>query len=211
VRLTEDHELAQAALLIVDVMNDFVKPQGAKIVVGLSSLSKEDHDLLVTNNQRLIRAFRAAGRPIMYVRGEYRPDGLDSAQAWVKRRKQRFPKGMKFKEIGSWGAQIIDEIAPEDGDVVIIKKGHSGFGFTDIDPVLRHLGIELCVATGGGAPGCLSDTVRQGAGQGYDFWIVPDAAYKPNHEVLPTLADECGRLVTTDEVLDLLKVPIAVV
>jgi hypothetical protein len=56
----------------------------------------------------------------------------------------------------------------------------------------------------------LSDTVRQGAGHGYDYWIVPDAAYRPYHHVLPTLADECGRIVSTDEVLSALGGEVAV-
>lgn len=202
--LPDDHELARSALLVVDIMNDFAKPEGAYTRMGYSSLAETERAMLITNNQRLIRAMRAAERPIVYVRGEFRPDGLDHARSLENERKKPFPPDIPFKIMGTWGAQIIDELAPNPEDVVVVKKGHSGFGFTELDPILRRLGVETCVATGGGAPGCLSDTVREGAGYGYDFLIVRDAAYRPNAPVLGELSEHCGRLVTTEEVLDLL-------
>jgi ureidoacrylate peracid hydrolase len=192
----------------VDIMNDFASPGGAYLKMGYSSLTDEQREVLVSNNQRLIKAMRAVGRPIVYVRGEYRADDLDSAQSWIKKKTQTFTSDAPFKIIGSWGPQIIDELAPSPEDVVIVKKGHSGFGFTELAPVLQHLGVDTCVATGGGSPGCLSDTVREGAGWGYDFLVVGDAAYSANHPILKDLSEHCGSLTTTEEVLEMLKVAV---
>ena len=207
-KLPADHPLARSALLIVDIMNDFASPGGAYLAMGYSSLTPEQREVLVANNQRLIRAMKAAGRPVVYVRGDYRADDLDSAQSWIKRKTQTFTTDAPFKIIGSWGAQIIDELAPSPEDVVVVKKGHSGFGFTEIEPVLRRLGVETCVATGGGSSGCLSDTVREGAGWGFDFLVVSDAAYSANHPILTDLSEHCGELTTTKEILDMLNIAI---
>jgi ureidoacrylate peracid hydrolase len=78
---------------------------------------------------------------------------------------------------GSWGAQIIDELAPEPEDFIERKKGRSGFGFTPLHRVLRNLGARRCIVSGGAVHGCLEDTVREGAGYGFEFTLATDAVY----------------------------------
>ena len=105
---------------------------------------------------------------------------------------------MPFKIAGSWGAQIIDELAPRDDEPVV--------GFTELDVVLGRLGITTCITIGGASTGCLSDTVREGAGYGYEFLIVPDAVYRPNDPVVEQLR-HLADVSTTDDVLAALGVP----
>ena len=201
----DKRDLERSCLLIVDIMNDFVKPEGAFPRMGYSSSPPEETETMIRNNQRLIAAMRAAGRPIVYVRGEYRPDSLDAAWSFMNRVLKPLDPNIPYKLIGTWGPQIIDELEPEPEDVIVIKKGHSGYGFTELDPMLRRMGIEKCVATGGGSQGCLSDTVREGAGHGYYFYVVRDATYQLDHPVLVELAATCGQLTTTEDVLGLIE------
>jgi nicotinamidase-related amidase len=87
---------------------------------------------------------------------------------------------------------------------VVVKKNQSAFWFSELDQVLRRLGVETLITTGGATTGCLNDTVREGAGLGYEFLVVVDAVYKPNHPVLPSLQHACT-LTTTDEMVEALS------
>jgi nicotinamidase-related amidase len=84
--------------------------------------------------------------------------------------------------------------------LVITKKGRSGFGFTPLHRVLRNLGVSHCVVTGGAVHGCVEDTVREGAGLGYQLTLVPDALYRPNSPTIEVMKDYV-RFKTTAEVL----------
>jgi nicotinamidase-related amidase len=190
---------------VVDVVNDHVSPEGVQSAYGIKvAMTEEERETLLSNNRRLIDAMRAAGRPVAYVHTEKRVDELDCAHAEIGRRKQPLPERVTSGAIGSWGAQICDAIAPEAGDIVITKKGHSAFGFTELDQMLRRLGVDTLIATGGGTPGCLSDSVRQASHHGYDLLVVADAAYRPPNNPLVWAMESKGRIVTTAEVLDLL-------
>lgn len=193
-------DVNRTALLIIDMMNDHVHPEGVSNRY-FGGLTRDDREMLIANNRRLLITARRMVIPVIHVRGEIRWDMLDSATAEARRRKRpRHPPDVPFKIKGTWGAQVIDELAPVEGEVVIIKKGHSGFGFTELDQMLRQLGVKLCITTGGAATGCLSDTVREGAAFGYDFVMVSDAIYRPNHPVLSAL-EHYGTKSTTEEVL----------
>lgn len=187
------------------MMNDHIHPEGVSARYG-QGRSDEERELIVGNNQRLLRAARADGRPVVHVRNEYRWDNLDCGTSDTRKREHRanYPPDEPYKIIGTWGTQIIDELAPNDDEPVIVKKNQSAFWFSPLDQVLMHLGVQTCLTTGGAVTGCLNDTVREGAGYGYDFIIITDAVYKPNHPALPSL-QHCASLATTDEVLAALE------
>jgi nicotinamidase-related amidase len=189
------------ALLIIDMMNDHIHPQGVSARYG-QGRSDGERETIVGNNQRILRAARAARLPVVHVRNEYRWDNLDCGTAAVRKEQHHgsYPPHEPYKIIGTWGAQIIDELAPDEDEPVIVKKNQSAFWFSALDQVLRHLGVETCLTTGGSVTGCLNDTVREGAGYGYDFIVVTDAVYKLNHPYLPSLK-HCSSFSTTDDVL----------
>ena len=63
---------------------------------------------------------------------------------------------------GTWGAQIIDDLKPQEGDHLIVKKGFGGFSNTPLDTVLRNMGVTTCVVSGVTTCVCVSTTVRGG-------------------------------------------------
>jgi nicotinamidase-related amidase len=198
-------ERESTALLIVDMMNDHIHPDGAAHRFGVG-MPEVDRRLIVDNNQRLLEAARGAGLAVIHIRNEYRWDNLDCGTSEARKRDHRsaYPPEVPYKIIGTWGAQIIDDLAPTEDEIVVIKKNQSAFWFSELDQVLRHLGVETLITTGGATTGCLNDTVREGAGLGYEFLVVVDAVYKPNHPVLPSLQHAC-RLTTTQEMVDALS------
>jgi nicotinamidase-related amidase len=57
---------------------------------------------------------------------------------------------------GTWGAQIIDDLTPQEGEHLVVKKGFGGFSNTPLDTVLRNLGVTTCVVSGVTACVCVS-------------------------------------------------------
>jgi ureidoacrylate peracid hydrolase len=191
------------ALLIVDMMNDHIHSDGVSARY-FKSVPPEQRPLILENTRRVLVAARAAGLPVVHVRGELRWDSLDGASAPARlRTRPKHPPNVPFKIAGTWGAQLVDELAPLPEEIVVIKKGHSGFGFTNLDPIARRLGIQTFLTTGGAASGCIADTVREGAGYGYEFLIVRDGIYNLDHPVLRSMGTY-AELTTTEEAVGLL-------
>ena len=147
---------------------------------------------------------REKGWPVVYVNLAHRIDLSDSASPKIVHKNKQLPSGTGRRTEGSWGAQTVAELAPQEKDYVLIKKGQSAYGFTPLHRLLRNLAINPCVVTGGAVTGCVSDTVREGAGLGYRTVVVSDATYPPRS---PYLASLTGRaeIKTTDEVMRVLQ------
>ncbi|MTS84048.1 isochorismatase family protein, partial [Pseudoflavonifractor sp. BIOML-A3] len=88
--------------------------------------------------QNLIKAFREKKLPIIYINDCHRSGKYD------KEFEKRSPHCIE----GTWGAQVIDELAPQEEDYQIPKRRFSGFYQTDLDLVLRELGRRSVVVTG---------------------------------------------------------------
>ncbi|MFQ5913088.1 MAG: cysteine hydrolase family protein [Nitrospinota bacterium] len=142
------------ALLIIDMLNEFLSeggvmpfPRGRAIVPTL---------------QKVISMCREQGIPVIYVNESHRP-GYDDVE---------FNKRGVHCIAGSWGAQVIDELAPEPGDHIVAKRRYSGFYDTDMDTLLRELGVQKLVVTGCVTNICVRSTVHDAFFRGYEV-IVP--------------------------------------
>jgi nicotinamidase-related amidase len=110
---------------------------------------------------------------------------------------------------GTWGAEIVDELKPRQGDHLIAKKGFGAFANTQLDTVLRNLGVTTCVVTGVTTCVCVSTTVRGGAEHNYRTILVSDAVAEVSREThegeLKTMGRVFADVMTTDEVLTMLE------
>jgi nicotinamidase-related amidase len=192
------------ALIVVDMQNDSIHPQGCNERLGFSHLTDAERSLVISNNQRLSNFMREKGWPVIFVNLAHRLDLSDSASPKMVHRNKHLPSGTGRRTEGSWGAQTVTELAPQEKDYVLIKKGQSAFGFTPLHRLLRNLAVNRCVVTGGAVTGCVSDTIREGAGLGYRTVVVSDATYPPGS---PHLAWLAGRteIASTDEVMRVLQ------
>jgi len=191
---------SKTALLLIDLQNEFVHPDGFHERLGYAHMSAEERDLVIRNNQRLLRAMREKGSPIIFVITLYRKDRLDDASSPTAIRNRPMPPGEDYLLAGTWGAQVHEGLEVRDEDLVIPKKGRSCFGFTPLHRVLRNLKVDRLIVTGGGIYGCVEDSIREGSGFGYRFTVVSDATYEPNSPVLKILAERVD-CKSTDEVL----------
>jgi len=191
---------SKTALLLIDIQNEFVHPDGFHERLGYAHMTSVERELVIRNNQRLLRAMRGKNYPVIFVITLYRKDRLDDASSPTAIRNRPMPPGEDYLIPGTWGAQVHEDLEVRDEDFVIQKKGRSCFGFTPLHRILRNLKVDRCIVTGGGIYGCVEDSIREGAGFGYHFTVVSDATYEPNSPVLKILAERVD-CKSTDEVL----------
>lgn len=124
--------------------------------------------IVIPNQQRLQAAARAAGIEVIYtVIESLTQDGRDRSLDH-KISRLHHPKG-------SWEAQVIPEVAPQ-GDEILIPKTSSGiFNSTNVEYVLRNLGIEYLVIYGVMTDQCVESAVRDAADRGFLVTQIEDA------------------------------------
>lgn len=153
--------------------------------------------VVIPNQQRLQAATRKLGIENIYVTIESltkdgRDRGLDHKASFIHN-----PRG-------SWEAQVIDEVAPEDDDIIIRKTASGPFGTTNIDYVLKALGCDYLIVFGVLTDQCVENTVRVAADIGYLVTLVGDccATYTQERQdfSLRAVKGYC-RIRTTDEVI----------
>ena len=109
---------------------------------------------------------------------------------------------------GTWGAEVIDELKPCEGEQVVVKKGFGGFANTALDTILRNMGITTCVVAGVTTCVCVSNTIRGGVEHNYRMILVSDAVAEVSRDThdseLKTMNRIFADVKTTDEVVGLL-------
>jgi nicotinamidase-related amidase len=198
------------AMIIVAMNNDGHHPQGSKRRYGIelenTGPSEEERQLFIRNNNRLIEAMARKGFPVVHAKTAIRLDQADDAHSAQAARvnepewKRNFPPGVGYMIEDTWGADILEGVKLPDDYYRVYKKGNSAFGLTHMNRLLRNLGVNTCIITGDATTGCVSDTVREGVGLGYELIVVSDATSRANipyHEVLANRSE----VKSTDEVL----------
>ncbi|WP_102226637.1 cysteine hydrolase family protein [Acidimangrovimonas sediminis] len=165
--LTRDRGVVpgRTALLVVDVQNHTYNPAQEAIRPEFFAAAR---DLVVPNLGRLIAAARAAGVEVIYtVMENLTEDGRD--------RSLDYKLSDFFIAKGSWEARVIDALAPARDELVLPKTSSSLFNSTNLDYLLRNIGIDEIVVTGFLTDQCIDHTVKDGADRGYYVTCVEDA------------------------------------
>jgi nicotinamidase-related amidase len=173
-----DFELAasRAAMLIIDMQRDFLEPGGFGDALGndVSLLRKT-----IAPTCRLLDAARRAGLTIIHTREGHRPDLADLPPA--KKARGRFATGIgdagpmgRILVRGEPGHDIIPELYPLPGEPIIDKPGKGAFHATDLDAILKNLGIAQLIVCGVTTEVCVNTSVREANDRGYDCVVVSD-------------------------------------
>jgi nicotinamidase-related amidase len=129
--------------------------------------------------QAALAASRDAGITVIHTREGHLPDLSDCPPAKLTRGEPALrigdpgPKG-RILIRGEYGHDIIDELAPADGELVIDKPGKGSFYATGLDDTLRSQGITSLIVTGVTTEVCVHTTVREANDRGYECLVLAD-------------------------------------
>lgn len=148
-------DVRTTALIVVDMQNDFIKPGGALVVESAAAT--------IPAVQRLLSLARSRGIRVFYTQDTHQ-EGDPEFPIW----------GRHVLE-GTWGWQIIEDLAPRPGERVIQKLRYDGFFGTSLDHELRLAGIDTVIVCGTVANICVLHTAGSAALRGYRVILPIDA------------------------------------
>lgn len=181
---------SRAALLVMDVQQGIVERFGGGSGAVLERLSA------------LVAGAREAGIAVIYVRVAFRAGTPE-----VSARNRSFAALSQGGDFGEADAatQIHPAVAPRDGEPVVVKKRVSAFAGSDLEVLLRSLGIETLVLTGIATSGVVLSTVREAADRDYRLVVVSDCCLDRDPEVHRVLTEKVfprqAEVVAADELL----------
>jgi nicotinamidase-related amidase len=167
---------ATTALLVIDMQRDFLEPGGFGESLGndVAQLRRTIAPL-----RDLLAACRAAGLPIIHTREGHLPDLSDCPPAKLNRGdpSRRIGDPGPYGRIlirGEYGHDIVDELAPLPGELVVDKPGKGAFYATDLGELLTGLGVRSLLVTGVTTEVCVHTTVREANDRGYECLVLAD-------------------------------------
>jgi len=179
---------AKTAVVVVDMQNDFASDGGMfeRAGIDISGIRA-----IVPNVQAVLAAARAGGLTIVYLKMAFSADlsdaGCPNSPTWRKHLRMHAgeavtaPDGQPSRILvrDCWNTEIVPELTPADGDIVLYKTRYSGFYCTDLDTILRRRGIESLVIVGATTSVCVESTVRDAMFRDYHCLVISDATAEP--------------------------------
>ena len=180
--------IATSAVLVVDMQNDFGAEGGmfARAGVDISMIRSA-----VESTASVLAAARRRGLPIVYLKMAFKADLSDAGPVdspnYLRHLRMgvgtvvNAPDGAESRVLirDTWNTDILPELAPVAGDIVLYKHRFSGFFETQLDAILKHRGIKQLVITGCTTSICVEATIRDAMFRDYSCVLLSDCTGEP--------------------------------
>jgi len=177
----------KTAVVLIEYQNDFTSEGG---VLHGAVEAVMDKTGMLDNTAKVVDAARASGATIMHAPITF-AEGYNEISSHPYGILKGVVDGNAFVK-GSWGAAIVDELAPQAGDIVVEgKRGLDTFASTNLDFILRSKGITTIVLGGFLTNCCVESTMRSGYENGYEVITLRDC-------VAATSAEEHDNAIAYD-------------
>jgi ureidoacrylate peracid hydrolase len=217
----------RTAVVVIDMQNDFGARGGMFDRAGIDIAGIR---AAIEPTRRLTAAARQAGIPIVYLKMEHPEDlsnvGPVDGPHWIKHRpfglgdEVAAPDGAPSRTLveGTWSTEIVDELRPQPGDIVVSKHRYSGFFETTLHDELRRLGASYLLIAGCTTSVCVESTVRDAMFRDYVCVVLEDCTAEPlgagllrsNHEASLLTIETFGWVATSEAVVGALTAGTAV-
>lgn len=176
------------AVVVVDMQNDFASPGGMFDRAGIDITGVQ---AIVPTVKSVLVAAREAGLAIVYLKMGFSADladaGYPTSPTWLKHKPLHVgdavesPNGEPSRILirDCWNTDIVSELVPMDGDIVLYKTRYSGFYKTELDQVLEQRGITQLIVVGATTSVCVESTVRDAMFRDYHCLVIADGTAEP--------------------------------
>jgi len=181
-------DTASAAVIVVDMQNDFGSEGGMfhRAGIDISMIQRA-----VEPTRKVLAAARRNGLAIIYLKMAFKPDlsdaGPPDSPNYARHRLLgvgavvRAPDGSQSRVLirDTWNTEILPQLAPALGDIVVYKHRFSGFYETELDAVLKRLGTKHLIVTGCTTSICVEATIRDAMFRDYSCILLEDCTGEP--------------------------------
>lgn len=205
---------SQIALIVIDMQRDFLEVGGFGEVLGNNVQLTQ---AIVPTVKQLLEGCRSLNLPIFHTQEGHKPDLSDCPKSKLKRGRGKLTIGDQGKLgriliLGEPGNEIIPELAPLPGEVLIPKPGKGAFYNTDLEIQLIARNVTHLLIAGVTTEVCVQTTMREANDRGYECLLVEDAteSYFPEFkqatlEMIRAQGGIVGWTAKTDTVLQGLR------
>jgi ureidoacrylate peracid hydrolase len=185
---------SETALVVVDMQNAYSSLGG---YLDLAGFDVSTTGPVIANIQKALTTARAAGMPVVFFQNGWDPAYVEAggpgSPNWhksnaLKTMRTRPELHGTLLAKGGWDYELVDELKPQPGDMVVPKTRYSGFFNTNFDSLMRSRGIRNLVFTGIATNVCVESTLRDGFFLEYFGVVLADAT----HQAGPAFAQQAA-------------------
>jgi ureidoacrylate peracid hydrolase len=174
-------DVSKTAVIVVDMQNDFGSKGGMFDRAGINLTPIQN---VIKPTAKVLDAAREAGIKIIYLKMGFTKDlaevGTEEEQ-WHVGDTVKAPDGSVSRILvqDTWNTDIVTELKPKPGDIIVNKNRFSGFYKTELDSLLKKMGAKYLLFTGCTTSVCVESTVRDARFRNYTPVIFNDCTAEP--------------------------------